>query len=158
MFQFVPNLETLDISYNNIKHIQVPLLKNVPKLVELRADGNPLKCNIKNLAVQNYTKIHKILYTSVCNENITPKKVHKFEKIIMGDNLESTTTMINRKNSWISDEKNQDNTTVNKCQNQKEEESSEDDNDEKSLLMIIIELSPWLVCTMIFVNGVLFGK
>lgn len=140
----------------------MPLLNNLPKLVEIRADGNPLRCNADSLlAVQNYTKTHKILYTNGCTENIAPKKVHKFEKIVMGNDndLESTTTRINRKNSWIFDDKDNDNTTVNKCSNQKKEDLSEDDDDdEESLLMTIIKLSPWLVTTMIFVYGIFLGN
>lgn len=165
----VPNLEVLDISHNYIKLIQVQVLMSVPKLVEFRADGNYLKCNTESLlAVQNYTKTHKILYTNLCTENIAStsinQRVHKFEKIVMGsdNDLESTTTRTNRKNSWIFDENDKDNDkTVNKCQNQKEEVSSQkddDDDDDESLLMTIIKLSPWLVTTMIFAYGVFLGN
>lgn len=140
----------------------MPLLNNLPKLVVIRADGNSLRCDTDSLlAVQNYTKIHKIVYTNGCTENIALKKVHKFEKIVMGNgnDLESTTTRINRKNSWIFDEKDNNDTTVNKCPNQKKEDISEDDDDdEESLLMTIIKLSPWLVTTMIFVYGIFLGN
>ncbi|XP_066145146.1 matrix-remodeling-associated protein 5-like [Euwallacea fornicatus] len=157
-FKLIPNLKILDISDNYIKTMQVDLLESLPKLTIFKTHGNDFNCKDPNMiTVGSYVKIREILYSDACSADVPTSftinhSVHQFEKMIMS---EKTTPAGEEpaRNSWIFEQetRNIESEDV-KCENVKTivKES-------QSLLLEVIQLSPWISVSVIFVYGVLCG-
>ncbi|XP_066245447.1 slit homolog 3 protein-like [Euwallacea similis] len=157
-FKLIPNLKILDISDNYIKTLQVDLLESLPKLTIFKTYGNDFNCKDPNMiTVGTYVKTREILYSDTCTADVPTSftinhKVQKFQKMIMS---ESTTpvSMEPVRNSWILEQK----VESNKCEVVKCENVTTIVKESQSLLMNIIQLSPWISVSIIFVYGVLCG-
>jgi len=75
-FANVSALETLDLSYNNLRGIDVSILKSLPKLSSMYLNDNPLHCDCQLKEVWSWCQDHNIGTDSV---TWIPKKYTWFE-------------------------------------------------------------------------------
>ena len=76
-FANVCALERLDLSYNNLRNIDINLLRTLPELSELYLYGNPLQCDCRLQEVWRWCKDHNIktAYRIWAPQCETPRKV-----------------------------------------------------------------------------------
>jgi Leucine-rich repeat (LRR) protein len=76
-FANVSALETIDLSYNNLRNVDINILKALPQLTALYLQGNPLQCDCQLQGVWQWCKDHNIqtAYKEKAPECDTPSEV-----------------------------------------------------------------------------------
>jgi Leucine-rich repeat (LRR) protein len=78
-FANVSALEKLDLSYNNLRSLDINILKALPKLSALYLHGNPLRCDCQLQKVRRWCLDHNIqtTYAKIAPQCDTPREVKR---------------------------------------------------------------------------------
>lgn len=164
VFEYLPNLEVLDVSNNYLLHLKVDVIKPLTKLTILNAKDNNFKCKDHSIIqLKNYTTTHSITYEDSCKvKKSHNNKQEQFQRMMVEP-------VAPQKNSWIYDEEDEklkidryielcNGTTINDHNPTKGDINNNSVKTYIPYLIQIIHLSPEIFLFIAVVFGITLGK
>ncbi|VEN43189.1 unnamed protein product [Callosobruchus maculatus] len=155
VFQYVPNVQILDISENFLIHLETKVIQPMTHLYALKTKGNFFRCKDPEFArLRSYTSKHHIAYDDPCKGAGRKRKTEHFQRMM------SAGPQTEEKNVWIYDEDEEKKQTRNYTEviilcndTRKMYEGHFFEN----FAMEVFTLSPLLTLLVVLISGMMLG-